>query len=109
MRACARTVVEYHQPLKLFARELHTLGVEKPDRMPDDMSVTLYGGNAVIFDEYGHVKYNIGKSILDVQRQSARLEYSWKRGAFDSGANQSRWFISQSRELHDEDSGREQR
>lgn len=80
MRACARTVVEYHQPLKLFARELHTLGVEKPDRMPDDMSVTLYGGNAVIFDEYGHVKYNIGKSILDVQRQSARLEYSWKRG-----------------------------
>ncbi len=148
------TVVEYHQTLKLFARELHTLGVEKPDGMPDDTSVTLYGGNAVIFDEYGHVKYNIGKSILDVRRQSARLDSLWKRGAFDSRANPSRafaclhlkrseriappapadrqalnrgahaalpqanrrtdppaavrWFINQSRELHDEDSGRGQ-
>ena len=144
------TVVEYHQTLKLFAHELHTLGIVKPDGMPDDTPVTLYGGNAVIFDEYGHVKYNIGKSILDARRQSIRLDCLWKRGAFDNGANPSRafaclhqkrserfappvpadrpplnraaaaalprahrrtdppadvrWFINQSRALHDEDS-----
>jgi hypothetical protein len=149
------TVVEYHQTLKLFAHELHTLGVTKPDGMPDDTSVTLYGGNAVIFDEYGHVKYNIGKSILDAARQTARLDYLWKGGAFDRGANKARafaclhekrserfaapaaaerpplkreaaaalpkvsaagdppadvrWFINQSRALHDEDSRRGRR
>jgi hypothetical protein len=86
------SVVEYHQTLKLFARELHTLGVAKPEGMPDDTSVTLYGGNAVIFDEYGHVKYNIGKSILDAHRQSARLAYLWKHGAFDPGATKARGF-----------------
>jgi len=86
------TVVEYHQTLKLFAHELHTLGIEKPAGMPDDTSVTLYGGNAVIFDEYGHVKYNIGKSILDAERQTARLAYLWQQGAFDPGATKSRGF-----------------
>ena len=86
------TVVEYHQTLKLFARELHTLGIEKPESMPDDTSVTLYGGNAVIFDEYGHVKYNIGKSILDAKRQSARVAYLWKQGAFQPGASKARGF-----------------
>jgi hypothetical protein len=86
------TVVEYHQTLKLFARELHTLGVEKPAAMPDDTSVMLYGGNAVIFDEYGHVKYNIGKSILDAERQTARLAYLWSHGGFEPGASKSRGF-----------------
>jgi hypothetical protein len=86
------TVVEYHQTLKLFAHELHTLGIAKPDGMPDNSSVTLFGGNAVIFDEYGHVKYNIGKSILDAGRQTARLAYLWQRGAFEPGATKARTF-----------------
>jgi hypothetical protein len=99
------TVVEYHQTLKLFARELHTLGIEKPQGMPDDTSVTLYGGNAVIFDEYGHVKYNIGKSILDAERQSARVAYLWKQGAFEPGASKARGFAR----LHQRRSGVGQR
>jgi hypothetical protein len=86
------TVVEYHQSLKLFARELNTLQITKPDDMPDDTKVTLYGGNAVIFDEYGHVKYNIGKSILDAKRQTARLNYLWRQGAYDAGASKARAF-----------------
>jgi hypothetical protein len=86
------TVVEYHQSLKLFARELHTLDIAKPDGMPDGTAVTLYGGNAVIFDEYGHVKYNIGKSILDAKRQTARLDHLWRQGAFDPGATKARAF-----------------
>ncbi len=86
------TVVEYHQTLKLSARELNTLRITKPEGMPDDTTVTLYGGNAVIFDEYGHVKYNIGKSILDAKRQTARLDYLWRQGAFDPGATKARAF-----------------
>jgi len=99
------TVVEYHQTLKLFARELHTLGIEKPQGMPDDTSVTLYGGNAVIFDEYGHVKYNIGKSILDAKRQSARVAYLWNQGAFQPGSSKARGFAR----LHQRRSGVGQR
>jgi hypothetical protein len=94
------TVVEYHQTLKLFAHELHTLGIERPAGMPNDTSVTLYGGNAVIFDEYGHVKYNIGKSILDANRQTARVAYLWQQGAFDPGATKARGFARLHQKRH---------
>jgi hypothetical protein len=79
------TVAEYHQQLKLYARELSRLGIRRPPDMPPETEVTLYGGNAVIFDEYGHVKYNVGKSIMDKKRQSARLAYLWHHGAFSPG------------------------
>jgi len=86
------TVAEYHQQLKLYARELGRLGIRRPKEMPPDTEVTLYGGNAVIFDEYGHVKYNIGKSILDRARQTSRLQYLWDHGAFTAGASKDRAF-----------------
>jgi hypothetical protein len=89
------TVVEYHQQLKVFARELAALNIEKPEDMPDRTEVTLYGGNAVIFDEYGRVKYNIGNSVLSRKdkhqsRQSARLKYLWEHGDFNPGASKLR-------------------
>lgn len=89
------TVVEYHQQLKVFARELAALNIEKPGDMPDSTEVTLYGGNAVIFDEYGRVKYNIGNSVLSrtdkrQTRQSARLKYLWEHGDFNPGASRMR-------------------
>jgi hypothetical protein len=86
------TVAEYHQQLKLFGRELSRLHIKRPNGMPPDTEVTLYGGNAVIFDEYGHVKYNIGKSIMDRARQSARLQYLWDHGAFAPGSSKDRAF-----------------
>jgi hypothetical protein len=86
------TVAEYHQQLKLYARELSRLGIRRPSDMPPETEVILYGGNAVIFDEYGHVKYNIGKSIMDKARQSARLAYLWGHGAFAPGAGKDRAF-----------------
>jgi hypothetical protein len=75
--------------------------------MPQDTPVVLFGGNAMIFDEYGHVKYNIGNSIINEERperQSNRLEYLWEHGFFRKGASKlqefsrmhrlrsSRWF-----------------
>jgi hypothetical protein len=89
------TAVEYHQRLKVFARELSRLKIRKPVDMPDDTEVTLYGGNAVIFDEYGHVKYNIGNAIIqhglqEQEKQSERLKYLWEHGAFSKGASKIR-------------------
>ena len=82
------TVVEYVQQVTLLARELGRRGIQAPEGMPGNTEVTLYGGNALIFDEYGHVKYNIGTSVLDPAResvqkkQSDRLAYLWRAGAF---------------------------
>ena len=92
------TAAEYHQQLTVLARELRSLGVARPAGMPLDTPVTIYGGNAVIFDQYGRVKYNIGNSILDAarpevqERQSKRLAYRWEHGAFDGGADKLRAF-----------------
>jgi hypothetical protein len=91
------TVVEYHQQLKVFARELSRLNIRKPDDMPDGTEVILYGGNAVIFDEFGRVKYNIGNSIISSTdkhqlRQTERLKYLWEHGAFAPGASKMRAF-----------------
>lgn len=96
------TVVEYHQQLKVFARELAGLNVQKPEGMPDSTEVTLYGGNAVIFDEYGHVKYSIGNSVLSSsakhqERQSARLQYLWDHGDLNPGASKMRAFANMHR------------
>jgi len=92
------TVAEYHQQIRLFARELEAYGITRPEGMPLDTPVTLYGGNAVIFDEYGQVKYNIGNAIMDPKRdevqarQSRRLEDLWRAGAFERGATKARAF-----------------
>jgi hypothetical protein len=85
--------------LKVFARELSRLNIRKPDGMPDTTEVTLYGGNAVIFDEYGHVKYSIGNSILSPTdkhqlRQTTRLKYLWEHGGFSRGASKMRAFAN---------------
>jgi hypothetical protein len=90
------TVIEYHQQLKIFARELAKLNIRKPDDMPDATEVTLYGGNAVIFDEYGRVKYNIGNGIIshdkNQERQTNRLQYLWDHGGFNRGSSKMRAF-----------------
>jgi hypothetical protein len=90
------TVIEYHQQLKIFARELTKLNIRKPNGMPDTTEVTLYGGNAVIFDEFGRVKYNIGNGIIShdksQERQTKRLQYLWDHGGFSRGASKMRAF-----------------
>jgi hypothetical protein len=98
------TVVEYHQRLEIAASELAGLDIRKPPQMPDSTKVRLFGGNALIFDEYGRVKYNIGNSIIDPkdpktqERQSQRLEYLWSQGAFGKGATKMRAFARMHRQ-----------
>jgi hypothetical protein len=76
------TVAEFYQVLQLTADELPRVGLTIPDGMPRATRVSLYGGNALIFDEYGKLKFNIYNPIKDVEQQQRRLNYLWQYGYF---------------------------
>lgn len=75
------TVAEYIQTLTVRASELRRWDIRKPDAMPDSMNVTLYGGGTLIFNEFGALKYHIGKGVRK-PAQTSRLQCLWDRGFF---------------------------
>jgi hypothetical protein len=75
------TVVEYIQQLSIYASELKSLGIRKPDGMPTNRLVQLYGGGTLVFNEYGLLKFHIGTGVKS-PRQSDRLQSLWDRGYF---------------------------
>jgi hypothetical protein len=77
-------VVEYFQLLTLQAAELKKIGLRAPSGMPNWQSVTLCGGGTLLFDEYGHLKFDISNR-LNSKRQNDRLKELWLRGAFRRG------------------------
>lgn len=78
------TVAEYVQILTLAAGELkRVLGINPPEGLPDWRRVRIYGGGALVFDEYGQLKHQIANRIEDPKRQQARLEYLYEAGFFD--------------------------
>jgi len=83
--------------LTIQAAELAPLHIEKPDGMPDGQEVKLYGGNAMVFDQFGRLKYDIGNSIFNVERQTERLKYLWQYGHFAPGASKLRRFAAMHR------------
>ena len=78
------TVAEYYQILNVVASELKHLGIRKPVDMPGEKHITLYGGGALIFDEFGHVKFHIRNKVLNPGRQTRRLKHLWRYGHFDT-------------------------
>jgi hypothetical protein len=83
--ALRETVAEYVQIMTLQARELKAaLNIKPPPDLPDTTRIRIYGGGALIFDEYGQIKYKIANRIEDAKRQTARLKYLWETGALDS-------------------------
>jgi hypothetical protein len=78
------TVAEYQQILNVVASELKHLGIQQPDNMPASQQVTLYGGGALVFDEFGHLKFHIRNRLLNPDRQTQRLAYLWKRDDFET-------------------------
>jgi hypothetical protein len=86
------TVAECIQLVELEARELNTIGVHKPVGMPDNTKVTLRGGVALIFDEFGRLKFAVGTRLLNSERQTEWLQYLWDYGYFESGASLRRRF-----------------
>ena len=85
------TVAEYIQILSLEVREVEPLLKFAP---PKEMlleipwkTVRVYGGGALIFDEYGRLKYQIANHLDnsedDRKRQKARLKHLWEGGYYD--------------------------
>lgn len=77
------TVAEYIQMLTVTVTELAGLGIKVPKPLKDmlgDKPIQIYGGSALIFDEYGKLKYVIGTNVLNKRRQSERLEALWRNG-----------------------------
>lgn len=83
--ALRETVAEYVQIMTLQARELKAaLNIKPPPDLPATMRIRIYGGGALVFDEYGQLKYKIANLIEDDKRQTARLKFLWETGALDS-------------------------
>ncbi|HEU4768275.1 MAG TPA: hypothetical protein VFS77_12910, partial [Pyrinomonadaceae bacterium] len=85
--ALRETVAEYMQILELQASELRTLKIAKPREMPATQEVRLTGGGALIFDEYGRLKFHIHNRLNDSERQSQRIEYLWSYGYYRNPAS----------------------
>lgn len=79
-------VADYVKTLRIRAGELAWLtpAVIKPAGMPDSQMVTLTGGAALVFDRQSRLKYDIRSSLKDAAKQSARLQYLWDTGYFES-------------------------
>jgi len=71
------TVAEYYQYLSLRALEVKHLGIKIPPDMRDDQEVRLYGGAALIFNEFGQLKFNVRNRLLNPRKQTSRLEHLW--------------------------------
>ncbi|HEX8474955.1 MAG TPA: hypothetical protein VF666_13070 [Pyrinomonadaceae bacterium] len=88
------TIADYVQIVTLRATELRRRGIEIPAGMPDQKEVTIYGGGALVFDEYGQLKYHVSNRVLDAERQSRRLRYLWRYGYFHPAFSELRRFSS---------------
>ena len=78
------TVAEYVQTAQVWARELRQHGIRRPTEMRETQLVTLYGGGTLIFDEFGRLKYHVGKGLWS-DRQSGRLQSLWDHGFYQGG------------------------
>ena len=74
------TVAEFYQVIRLHPSELQEYGLERPQGVPDDMDVLIYGGGTLLFDDYGRLKYYIHNALDHSKLQSERIAELWRRG-----------------------------
>lgn len=84
--ALRETVSEYMQIIDLTASEVKKRKIKIPDDMPPDQEIRLSGGGALIFDEYGKLKYHVNNPLDNKFRQSRRIEYLWRFGFFKNSS-----------------------
>ena len=87
------TVADYVQILTVRAGEVESIAIpdskariRRPRGLSPGKTVRLLGGGALLFDEFGKLKYHIRNSLLNPSKQSRRLEYLHKAGFFDRRA-----------------------
>ena len=96
------TVVEYLQLIRVRAGELRGLGLRRPRGMDARLDVTLFGGSALIFNQFGRVKYSVGNSLFNRERQQARLNFLWQSGFFNAPAGRTNRFAEMHRRRMEE-------
>jgi len=84
------TVADYIQILTVRAHELPNLeipgkthGIALPWGLSPRTVVRLLGGGALLFDEFGALKYHIRNNVLEPKRQGRRLKHLVESGFFD--------------------------
>ena len=95
------TVADYVQILTVSAEELAKIKIpgtrkriERPEGLDGWQEVRILGGGALIFDEFGQLKYHIHNAVLNPDRQSDRLAYLARSGFFDRDPNAERGFAA---------------
>ena len=63
------------------------MGLKASEGIAVETELTLYGGGAMIFDEYGRLKFHVRNRILDVKRQQERLDYLAQYGYLERGSS----------------------
>lgn len=102
------TVVTYYQMLDGPAGQLAELskrrkhytskgGLELPDGMSGDTMVRIFGGAAIIFDQFGRPKFHQTKPLLDWDRQTRRLKYLWEENPEAEQFGLSSWYAGAAR------------
>ena len=86
------TVAEYIQTLDLRASELAKYKIKAPADLSPEASIKLYGGGALVFDEFGGLKFHARNRILNQKRQARRLSFLSRYGYFSQGAGALRRF-----------------
>jgi hypothetical protein len=78
------TVAEFVQLIRLTPAELRRMDIAVPAGVPEDVSITLYGGGTLIFDEFGRLQFYIHNSLDSARRQSERLAHLWEYTRFST-------------------------
>jgi hypothetical protein len=96
----SESVADYVQMLSGTAAELGSIGLPLPTGIADDTQIQLWGGGALVFDQFGGPKYHHAKPLARWKRQGHRLEYLARNGLRDRegrygssfGISSGQWF-----------------
>jgi hypothetical protein len=95
------TVVDYVQILTVRADELESIRIpettkriRRPPGLDDWQTIRLLGGGALIFSEFGNLKYHVRNAVLNPDRQTSRLAYLAKSGFFQRDPRAERGFAA---------------
>lgn len=83
------TVAVYIQILTLWPGELkRELGIDVPEDIKGNRRIRIFGGGALVFNEYGQLKYHIPDRLEDLERerQIQRLSHLAEIGFFEEPA-----------------------
>jgi len=79
-------IADYTQTLRTTAAALPN-GVKAPDGMAASDVVEMWGGGVLVFDQFGRFRLHQRKPLLEVDRQTRRLQHLYERGLRGAGGS----------------------